>query len=98
MNGQAKSRLYIDLMNSETRIGDNIRKQLAQRLPALSPRVGNDIRGQNSAEILLESKRDGVFERKRHRRCAESSPRNSSEIRILRQGLIVILPGLDGCP
>ena len=98
MNGQAKRRLYIDLMNSETSIGDYIGKQLTQRLPTLSPRVGNNIRGQYSAEILLESTSDGVFEGKRHWRCAESSRRNSSEVRILRQGLIVILPGLDGCP
>jgi len=73
-------------------------KQLAQRLPALSPRVGNNIHGQDPAEILLESTGDGVFEGKRHWRCAESSRRNSSQVRILRQGLIVILPGLDGCP
>ena len=96
MNGQTEGRLYIDLMNSETCIGDYIGKQLAQRLPALSPGVGNDIRGQNPAEILLESAGDGVFEGKRHWRCAESFRRNSSEVRILRQGLIVILPGLDG--
>jgi transposase len=97
MNGQTEGRLNIDLMNSETRIGDYIGKQLAQRLPTLPPRVGNDIRGQNSAEILLESTGDRVFEGKRHWRCAEASPRNSSEVRILRQGLIASLPGLDGC-
>jgi hypothetical protein len=67
-------------------------------LPALSPRVGNDIRGQNPTEILLESKADRVFERKGHWRGAEFSPRNSSEVRILREGLIVTLPGLNGCP
>src|SRR5271154_4213278 len=98
MNGQTEGRLYIHLMNSETRVGDNIGKQLAQRLPALSPRVGNNIRGQDSTEILLEPEGDGIFEGKRHWRRAESSRRNSSEVRILRQGLIVILPGLDGCP
>ena len=98
MNGQAEGRLYIDLMNSETRIGDYIGKQPAQRLPTLSPRVRNNIGGQHSAEILLESTGDGVFQGERHWRCAESSRRNSSEVRILRQGLIVILPGLDGCP
>jgi len=57
-----------------------------------------DIRGQHSTEILLEPESDGVFEGKRYRRCAESSRRNSSQVWILRQGLIVILPGLDGCP
>src|SRR5271156_4575384 len=41
---------------------------------------------------------DGLFEGERHWRCAEFSRRNSSQVRILRQGLIVILPGLDGCP
>jgi hypothetical protein len=51
----------IDLMNSETRIGDHIGKQLAQRLPTLSPRVGNNVRGQSSAEILLEAQGDCVF-------------------------------------
>jgi len=86
------------LMNSETGIGDYIGKQLAQRLPTLSPRVGNGIRGQDSAEILLEPTGDSVFEGNRHWRCAESSRRNSSEVWILRQGLIVILSGLDGCP
>src|SRR5271156_564841 len=85
-------------MNSETRIGDNIGKELAQRLPVLSPRVGNDIRGQNSAEILLEPEGDGVVEGNRHRRCAEFSARNSAEVRILRQALIVTLPGLNRCP
>ena len=98
MNGQTEGRLYIDLMDSEARIGDNVGKQLAQRLPALSPCVGNGIRGQNSAEILLKSTGDCVFEGKRHWRCAELSRRNSSEVRILRQGLIVTLPGLDGRP
>ena len=98
MNSQTEGGLYIDLMDSETRIGDYIGKQLAQRLPALSPCIGNDIRGQNSAEILLESASDGVFEGKRNQRCAEFSNGNSSEVRILRQGLIVILPGLDGGP
>jgi hypothetical protein len=61
MNSQTEGRLYIDLMNSKTRIGDHIGKQLAQRLPTLPPRVGNGIRGQNAAEILLESAGDGVF-------------------------------------
>jgi hypothetical protein len=98
MNSQPEGGLYIDLMDSETRIGDYIRKQLAQRLPALPARVGNNIRGQNSAEILLESTGDRVFEGNRHWRCAEFSSGNSSEVWILRQGLIVILPGLDGCP
>ena len=98
MNGQAKGRLYIDLMNSETGIGDYIGKQLTQRLPTLSTRVGKDIRGQYSAEILLESTSDGVFEGKRNQRCAEFSNGNSSEVRILRKGLIVILPGLHGRP
>ena len=37
MNGQTEVRLYIDLMNSETGIGDYVGKQLAQRLPALLP-------------------------------------------------------------
>jgi hypothetical protein len=46
---------------------------------------------------LLESEGDGVIQRKRHRRCAEFSPRNSPEVRILREDLIVILSGLDSC-
>ena len=49
-------------MNAETCIGDNVRKQLAQRLPALSPCVGNSIRGQDSAEILLKPEGDSAFE------------------------------------
>ena len=85
-------------MNAESGIGDYIGKQLAQRLPLLSPRVGNRIGGQDASEILLESKSDGVFQRKRHWRCAQFSRRNSSEVRTLRQVLIVILPGLNGCP
>ena len=43
MNRQTEGRLYIDLMNAETRIGDYIGKQLTERLPTLSPRVGNNI-------------------------------------------------------
>src|SRR5271156_701149 len=41
---------------------------------------------------------DGLFEGERHWRCAEFSRRNSSQVGVLRQGLIVVLPGLDGCP
>src|ERR1700678_1654891 len=85
-------------MNSETRVGDYIGEQLAQRLPVLSPRVGNDIRGQDSAEILLEPEGDSVVEGNRHWRCAEFSVRNSSEVRILRQALKITLPGLNRCP
>jgi hypothetical protein len=77
---------------------DRSNRSLAQRLPALSPRVGDGVRGQNSPKILLESKGDGVFEGKRYSRCAEFSPRNSSQVRILRQGFIVTLPGLNGRP
>ena len=97
MNGQTKGRLDIDLMNSETRIGDYIRKQVAERLPFFSSGIHNGIRGQNSTEILLEPEGDGVFEGKLHWRCAEFSRRNSSQVRILRQGLIVLLSGLNGC-
>src|ERR1700733_6790212 len=85
-------------MNSKTCIGDYIGQQLAQCLPALSPGVGNDVSGQDSAEILLEPKSDGVVEGKCHWSCVQFSCRNPSEVWILRQGLIVTLPGLDGRP
>ncbi len=61
-NGQPKGRLYIDLMNSKTRIGDHVGKQFAQCLPALSPRISDGIRGQHSSQILLKRKGDGVVE------------------------------------
>src|ERR1700722_4181275 len=85
-------------MNSEACIRNYIGKQLAQRLPALSLCVGDDIRGQHSAEILFESPSNGVFERKLDWRGAELSRWDPSEIRVLRQGLIVTLAGLDRSP
>src|ERR1700691_3568130 len=83
-------------MNSETCVGDNIGKQLAQGLPFLSTGVDNGIRGQHSTEILLKPEGDSIFERKLHWRCAEFSGRNSSQVGVLGQGLIVLLSCLDG--
>jgi hypothetical protein len=67
-------------------------------LPALSSRVGYGISRQDSAEVLLESTGDSVFEGKRDWRCAQCSRSHSSEVRILHQVSVAILPGLDGRP
>src|SRR5580698_6553371 len=84
-------------MNSEARISDHVGQQAAERLPLLSPCINDRIRCQHSTEILLEPEGDSVFEGKLYRRCAEFFRRNSSQVRILRQGLIVVLSSLNGC-
>ncbi len=81
--GNAKGRLHLDLMNSEARVGDDIWKELAKCLQTLSLRIGNNIRGKDSTQVLFESEGHGVFERKRYWRLAEFPSRNSSQVGVL---------------